>query len=122
VLNTGSIAIFFAAGAVAGLYFRVFVLVVPIAAALAFAAMSVLAGYSFAFAGIVLLSAAISCQVGYLAGGLIQTRILQASAGTIPHNHRRTGLPAFRPRQSLRYPQEAPRQPRLPRHRRHPAG
>jgi hypothetical protein len=82
--------IFFAAGAAAGLYFRAFVLIVPILATLAIAVGTFLDGHSLGFAGIVFLSAAISCQAGYLAGGLARTSISPARAGTRADNHRTT--------------------------------
>jgi hypothetical protein len=121
VLIGASIAVFFAAGTAAGFYFRVFILVAPILAALAVAVGIILNGNSFGFAGIVFLSSVISCQAGYLTGSLMRTLIVPARANTTADHSRTIGARARR-RQSLRSAQEAPRQPRLPRHRRHPAG
>jgi hypothetical protein len=122
VLLIASIAIFFAVGAAAGFYFRVFILVAPILAALALAVGLVLDGYRFGFAGIVFLCAAISCQAGYLAGSLMMTLIFPVRAHTTANNSRTIGSRALRRRQNLSCPQLAPRQPRLPHHRRHPTG
>jgi hypothetical protein len=122
VPELASIAIFFAAGAATGLYFRVFVLAVPIAAAFAVAAGAVLFGESLASAGIAFLFAAVFCQLGYLTGNLVRTLLSPADAGAKPDGQPAAGAPASRRRQSLRSAQLAPRQPGFPRRRRHPAG
>jgi hypothetical protein len=75
-----SITVFFAAGAALGLSLRAFVLIVPILSALALAGGTFLYGNSFGFAVIVFLSAAISCQAGYLASSLARTLISPARA------------------------------------------
>ena len=75
-----SITVFFAAGAALGLSLRAFVLIVPILTALAVAGGTFLYGYSFGFAVIVFLSAAISCEAGYLASSLTRTLISPARA------------------------------------------
>jgi hypothetical protein len=105
-----------------GLSFRAFVLIVPILTALAMAGGTFLYGYTLGFAVIAFLSAAISCQAGYLASSFTRTLISPARAVINADNIRTIGSRALRRRERLRGPQQAPRQPSLPRHRRHPAG
>jgi hypothetical protein len=93
-----SITVFFAAGAALGLSLTAFVLIVPILTALAVAGGTFLYGYSFGFAVIVFLAAAISCQAGYLASSLTRTLISPARAASGADNIGPIGSRALRRR------------------------
>jgi membrane protein DedA with SNARE-associated domain len=65
----------FAAGALLGLRFKVFVLVPATLAVLVAAACSLFLGYSIGAAVTAFVSATIACQIGYLIGNVLRSAI-----------------------------------------------
>ena len=85
--------IFFAAGALLGLRFKVLVLVLATSAVLVAASCSLIFGYSVGAAAIAFVSATIACQIGYLISSVLRSFV--HSFGKVRADHKKHKIDAL---------------------------